>query len=109
MLGAVLLGACSSFVQYTDEQLDADWEITIYPGADARFTVYEDSGDGYGYETGEFATWTLTWNETTGRLTIGERKGSFPGMVGSRVLMISVIGKESATKSVVFTGARQDA
>ena len=39
-------------VQHTEEQLDAEWEIRVYPGADGAFDVYEDAGGGLGYQTG---------------------------------------------------------
>lgn len=34
---------------------DRELEIRIYTGADARFTLYDDAGDGYGHEQGEYA------------------------------------------------------
>ena len=98
-------------VQYADEKLDADWTIRIYPGADAVFTVYEDSGDGYGYEKGEFATWDLTWNDAASTLSVGQREGSFPGMVASRTLKVVVMGEmtgelkePSPVRTIRFTG-----
>jgi len=98
-------------VQYADEKLDADWTIRIYPGADASFTVYEDSGDGYGYENGELATWELEWNDAKSTLSIGKREGEFPDMIESRKLNIIVMkdvsggGKAPATtRTISYTG-----
>ncbi len=39
---------------YVDENPDAKWTVNVYPGKDAEFIVYEDSGNGYGYEKGEY-------------------------------------------------------
>ena len=39
---------------YADECVDTPFEIHIYPGADASFALYEDEGDGYGYEKGGY-------------------------------------------------------
>ena len=50
------------------------------PGADGAFTLYDDAGDGYGYEQGEYARIPMVWKDETGQLTIGERMGSYPGM-----------------------------
>lgn len=86
-------------VQYTDENLNADWDIHIYPGADVTFTVYEDCGDGYEYEDGKFATWQLEWQDATSTLLIGKRKGSFPGMSDSRVLKIFIFKKDADNKA----------
>ena len=99
-------------VQYTDEALDADWTIRIYPGADASFTVYEDSGDGYGYEKGQSATWKMAWKDATSTLSIGKRRGVFRGMVKTRTLRITVAGMGAGVETepvtareVRYTGA----
>ena len=48
-------------VAYADEKLDAPIELRSLPGANGNYTFYEDSGEGYGYEKGEFATTKMTW------------------------------------------------
>lgn len=35
----------------------------VYPGADAEYTLYEDSGDGYGYMNGEYTLTKLEWHD----------------------------------------------
>ena len=82
-------------VQYTHERLDAEWTVRVYPGADGHFTVYEDSGDGYGYEKGEFATRELRWDDATAALTFGEREGGFPGMIETRSLKTVIVGRDA--------------
>ncbi len=44
-------------------------EVRVYPGADGRFTLYDDDGTTYGYERGAFHTTELQWNDTNARLT----------------------------------------
>jgi len=78
-------------VQYATELPGAPYEIRIYPGADARFTVYEDDNETYGYEKGQRATYDLVWNDKAGTLTVGPRKGAFPGMVSSRELDLVLV------------------
>jgi alpha-D-xyloside xylohydrolase len=63
-------------------------ELRVYRGANAAFTLYEDEGDTYNYEKGQFATIALTWNEAQQALTIGERKGQFPGMLRDRTFHV---------------------
>jgi alpha-D-xyloside xylohydrolase len=75
-------------VQYATEKPDAPLEIRIYPGANARFTIYEDDNETYNYEKGERATYTLDWNDATKTLSVGARQGSFPGLVSSRTLNV---------------------
>ena len=73
-------------VQYATQAPAAPYEVRIYPGADARFTVYEDDNETYNYEKGQRATYDLVWNDRARTLTIGARQGSFPGMVRQRQL-----------------------
>jgi len=75
-------------IQYATEKPDAAYEIRIYPGADAKFTIYEDDNETYAYERGQRATYELTWNDATRTLSIGARQGTFPGMVAQRQLHV---------------------
>lgn len=77
-------------VQYATEKPDAPYEIRIYPGADASFTIYEDDNETYAYEKGQRAMYVLGWNDKTKTLTVGEREGSFPGMIEKRTLHIAL-------------------
>jgi alpha-D-xyloside xylohydrolase len=63
-------------------------ELRIYRGADGNFTLYEDEGDNYDYESGSYSTIPFTWDESTQTLTIGARQGSFPGMLTNRTFRI---------------------
>ena len=71
-------------VQYSSEKPWDNLDIVVYPGADGRFTLYEDAGDGYGYEKGEYATTDLVWDDASRTLEIAPRKGAFPGMLSER-------------------------
>jgi alpha-D-xyloside xylohydrolase len=102
-------------VQYATERLGAPYEIRIYPGANARFTVYEDDNETYDYERGQYATFELSWNDAAKVLTVGERKGSFPGMTVTRTLRVALAapgvngGVEEAAanvKAVEYSGRR---
>jgi alpha-D-xyloside xylohydrolase len=79
-------------VQYTGEKKWDDLEIRIYPGTNGKFTLYEDENDSYNYEKGKYSTILFTWNEKTKVLTIGDIKGTFPGMLKTRKFNIVVIG-----------------
>jgi alpha-D-xyloside xylohydrolase len=100
-------------VQYATEKPAAPYEIRIYPGANAKFTIYEDDNETYNYEKGQRATYELSWNEATRTLSIGARQGSFPGMVAKRQLNVvpaapgknAGLGQPVEAKSVLYTGA----
>lgn len=44
----------------TEEQ-SREITLTVYGGKSGEFTLYEDAGDGYAYETGEFGITKFTW------------------------------------------------
>jgi alpha-D-xyloside xylohydrolase len=75
-------------VQYATEKPDAPYEIRVYPGADASFTIYEDDNETYDYEHGKYATTELKWNDKARKLTFGARQGSFPGMQTNRTFRV---------------------
>lgn len=81
-------------MQYAEESKWENLDIIVYPGADATFTLYEDEGDNYNYEKGQYSTITFTWNNDKKQLTIGDRQGQFKGMLTNRKFNIRVVGIE---------------
>ncbi len=75
-------------VQYATEKKWEALEIRIYPGANGRFTLYEDENDNYNYERGLYSTITFAWDDVKKVLAISDRKGSFPGMLKERAFRI---------------------
>ena len=69
-------------------------ELRIYPGADGDFTLYEDENDNYNYEKGVHATIPLHWDSDKSTLTIGDRKGDFPGMLKQRTFRVVFVHKD---------------
>ncbi|MBW8782988.1 MAG: glycoside hydrolase family 31 protein [Verrucomicrobia bacterium] len=84
-------------VQYTNEKPDAPIELRVYPGADGTFTLYEDEGDGYGYEKGQRATIPFTWSDRARTLVIGPRQGEFPGMLKTRTFRVVLVAPGTGT------------
>lgn len=93
-------------VQHVSEKSGAPYEIRIYPGADATFTLYEDDNETYDYEKGQRATVEMNWDDDSRTLTIGERNGSFPGMVKSREFRVVVARKDQGNGTGEFKGDR---
>jgi alpha-D-xyloside xylohydrolase len=83
-------------VQFASEKKWDDLEIRVYEGANGEFTLYEDEGDNYNYEKGQYATITLTWNDAKKTLSIADRKGSFPGMLADRKFNIVRVANNKA-------------
>ena len=92
-------------MQFVDELPAAPYEIRIYRGADGAFTLYEDAGDGYGYERGDCARVDFSWNEARSELTISARHGKFPGLLATRELKLVFISSSGKQEKVfVYTG-----
>jgi alpha-D-xyloside xylohydrolase len=102
-------------INYAAEKPRDPLELRVYRGADGDFTLFEDEGDNYHYESGAYATIALHWDDQAQTLTIGERRGEFPGMQRERTLRIVWVGlnhgigiapAETADLEVRYTGAR---
>jgi alpha-D-xyloside xylohydrolase len=78
-------------IQYATQSIDP-LEIRIYPGQNASFTLYDDEGDTYNYEMGQYTQIPLTWNDAAKTLTIGARTGSYTGMPATRTFNIVFVG-----------------
>ncbi|MBP5769905.1 MAG: DUF5110 domain-containing protein [Bacteroidaceae bacterium] len=91
-------------VQYAAEKPWDDLELIVYPGADGTFTLYEDEGDNYNYEHGAYTEIPMTWKDKSRTLTIGNRSGSFPGMLQERQFRVHTPGGQ--TKTVRYKGGR---
>lgn len=79
-----------TIVQDASERQDP-LEIRIYGGKDANFDLYQDCGDGYAYEHGARATVHLQWDDRHETLSIGDRSGSFSGMLVKQNLRIVLV------------------
>jgi alpha-glucosidase (family GH31 glycosyl hydrolase) len=92
--------------QYTAEKVDQPTSISIYPGKDASFLLYEDDGASFNYRKGEWMGVQMAWDD-------GQRKLNLRLAAGSRMLGPTprsfevTLGK--AKRSLVFGGARVEA
>jgi len=102
-------------LQYAAEKSADPIELRVYRGANGTFTLYEDENDSYDYEKGVHATTPFSWDEAAYTLTIGDRTGSFPGMLEKRTFRIVFVTEnhgtgggltENADKTVEYSGKR---
>ena len=82
-------------MMYAEESKWDNLDIVVYPGADAEFVLYEDEGDNYNYEKGAYSTITFKWNDKAQKLTVGEVKGEFPGMLKNRKFNVRIVGQNN--------------
>lgn len=86
-------------IQFSSEVINNELEMRIYEGADGTFTLYEDEGDNYNYETGKYSTITFTWNNANRKLSISERKGTFEGLLVKRDFKLVLVLKEDQVET----------
>lgn len=78
-------------VEYATQKANKNIELRIYPGADGKFTLYEDENDSYNYEKGKYATFTFSWNDKTHVLHVADTKGSFTGQLKDRKIKVVLV------------------
>ena len=91
-------------MQYTSEKAWDNITLKVYPGKNADFTLYEDEGDNYNYQKGQYTEIVMQWNDKARTLTIGARKGSYPGMLQSRTFNVQM--PDGTTKTVSYNGKK---
>ena len=92
-------------MQYVGEKPWDNLEIRVYPGANASFNLYEDEGDNYNYERGQYSEITFNWADAKHTLTISPRKGKYPGMLQQRRFTILLPSQaHSEGKTVEYNG-----
>jgi len=74
-------------IMYASQSIDPT-QIRVYKGANAGFTLYEDEGDTYNYEKGNYSVIPFSYNEASKELTIESRMGSYKNMPVNRVFKI---------------------
>ena len=87
--------------QYTAEKVDGPLDISIYPGADGEFLLYEDDGSSFDYRKGEWMGIRTAWNDARKALSLRLAAGSKMLAPARRDLRVK-LGSE--TKTAVFDG-----
>lgn len=99
-------------VQYAMENKGDTLQILVYPGADGSLKLYEDEGENYNYEKGEYSIIRIAWNEKKSTLTLGKRKGEYKGMVKEKFLQIVLVAegavnwpdRQNINKEIMYNG-----
>jgi hypothetical protein len=82
------------YVDHTRPRASDALIVNVYAGDDGRFTLYEDEGTGFGYETGAQTRTPLRWSEgpAGASLVIGKARGRYPGDPATRRYSVRVLG-----------------
>jgi len=91
--------------QYTNEKVAESLSISIYPGADGSFVLYQDDGRSFNYRQGEWMGTRLSWNDASRTLTVSLAPGSRMLPPLRRPISVNLLGSE---KNVTFDGSLVD-
>ncbi len=87
--------------QYVSEKVDEALSLSVYPGADTSFLLYEDDGSSFNYRKGEWMGIQMAWNDTARKLHLQLASGSRMLPPGRRAINVKLGDK---TQSVTFEG-----
>jgi alpha-glucosidase (family GH31 glycosyl hydrolase) len=87
--------------QYVSEAVEGPLTVTIYPGADAEFLLYEDDGKSFAYRQGEWMGIEMRWKDAGKKLEMRLADGS--RVLARRAMVVKLAEME---KNVTFAGKR---
>src|SRR5271168_456127 len=85
--------------QYVSETVEGPLTVTIYPGADAEFLLYEDDGKSFAYRQGEWMGIEMRWKDAGKELEMRLADGS--RMLARRAMVVKLAEME---RNVTFAG-----
>jgi len=91
--------------QYADEKSEEPLSVSVYPGADGAFTLYEDDGRSFNYRRGEWMGIEMSWNDAGRLLRMKLATGSKMLAPSRRAIDVKVGDK---TRQVEFDGRPLD-
>ena len=93
--------------QYVDEPVDGPLAVTVYPGADGAFTLYEDDGKTFAHRKGDFMRLAMTWDDASRRFSVRLATGSRMRPPARRTLEVRLAGT-TTPRRLVFEGKPVD-
>jgi alpha-glucosidase (family GH31 glycosyl hydrolase) len=87
--------------QYVSEKVEGPLAISIYPGADSSFLLYEDDGISFNYRKGEWMGIQMTWNDASRTLRLQLAPGSRMLPPAARAITVQM---GETTRALTFEG-----
>ena len=88
--------------QYTAEKVDGPLKVSIYPGNDGSFSLYDDDGTSFQFENGDYAKIHFVWNNRSRDLSISLEPGTKLLPQSPSAIEATVVG--GATRQIRFDG-----
>ncbi len=92
--------------QHTGEKVDGPLSISIYPGADASFLLYEDDGKSFNYRKGEWMGIQMKWSDARRTLSLRMADGSRMLPPAPRKIEVKLA---ETTRALTFEGSPVEA
>jgi alpha-glucosidase (family GH31 glycosyl hydrolase) len=89
--------------QYTAEPAAGPLSVTVYPGADGKFELFEDDGASFEYRRGAWLGIAFAWNDRERQLSMTLMPGSRMRAPMVRDVEVRIAGQK-AVKAVKFSG-----
>ena len=89
--------------EWVEQSVDGPLSLTIYPGANGAYTLYEDDGRTFNYRRGEWMGVDMTWSDRARRLTLRLARGSRALPPMPRTIEVRIAGT-SVTRTRRFEG-----
>jgi alpha-glucosidase/alpha-D-xyloside xylohydrolase len=89
--------------EYTREHTGAPLTVVVYPGADGRFSLYEDDGSTFEHRRGAWMGIELEWKDAQRTLSLRLANGSRVLATGGRRMIVRV-APDHATHELTFDG-----
>jgi alpha-glucosidase/alpha-D-xyloside xylohydrolase len=87
--------------QYVDEKVEAPLLVSIFPGANASFLLYEDDGISFDYRSGDWMGIAMTWDDARRTLELKLAPGSRMLSPSPRTIDVQLLAEK---KSTTFQG-----
>ena len=95
----------SDEIFYADERKGYISELRIYAGADGEITLYNDDGDNYSFEQGNYWAVKVSYTEDDGKVTFEDVEGKYPYQKAFKVVLVDRHQNENCV-NVEYSGKR---
>jgi hypothetical protein len=101
-------GVVPTRTDYVDNQAQTpltQLTLNVAAGADGSFSLYQDAGEGTGYQSGQSSTAAISWKDSARTLTVAANSGSYGGQPTQRSYTLR-LSNSAAPTAVLVDGSQ---
>jgi len=84
--------------QYVDETVEGPFSVTVYPGANGAFALYDDDGKTFDYRRGDWMRIAMTWTDASRTFAVRLGAGSRMRAASLRPIDVRVAGSRDVRR-----------